>query len=81
MPARILPTAIKLLLLCLVVGMLLSVFGVTPGDLLNNFWGTVRETWRTILDFFRWGWAYVALGAIIVVPIWIIALVLGRIRR
>lgn len=81
MTARILPTLIKLFLLCLVVGLLLSVFGITPQNLLQNFWGTVKDTWRIILDFFRWGWHYVALGAIIVIPIWLIAVVLGRLKR
>ena len=81
MPARILPTIIKLVLLCLVVGLLLTFFDITPKDLLTNFWRTVRNIWQAGFDAAEWAWKYIALGAVVVLPIWLLTVILKRIRR
>lgn len=81
MPARILPTIIKLVLLCLVVGLLLTFFDITPKDLLTNFWRTLRDILQVGIDAAEWAWKYVALGAVVVLPIWLLTVVLKRFRR
>lgn len=81
MPARLLPTIIKLAVICLVVGLLLTFFDITPKDLLTNFWRTVRNIWQVGADAAEWAWKYVALGAVVVLPIWLLTVILKRIRR
>ena len=81
MPARLLPTIIKLIVLCLAVGLLLTFFDITPTDLLNNFWRTIRNIWQVGVDAAEWAWKYVALGAVVVLPIWLLTVVLKRFRR
>jgi|ADGO01.1.fsa_nt_gi uncharacterized membrane protein len=81
MPARLLPTVVKLLVLCLVVGLLLTFFDITPKDLLTNFWRTVRNIWQIAVDTAEWAWKYIALGAVVVLPIWLLAFLLKRFRR
>ena len=62
----------RLLVLSFFVGIMLWVFGIDPVNLWYNFGETVREVWENIGDFARWGIKYVALGAIVVLPLWII---------
>jgi hypothetical protein len=81
MPARILPTIVKLALLCLAVGLFLAFLDITPQDLLSNFWRTVRDIWHMGLDAAEWAWKYVALGAVVVLPIWLLTVLLRRFRR
>jgi hypothetical protein len=81
MPARLLPTVIKLVVLCLIVGLLLTFFDITPKDLWNNFWRTVRDIWRVAYDAAEWAWKYIALGAVVVLPIWALTVILKRLRR
>jgi hypothetical protein len=66
------PVLLRLLLLSFVVGIGLWIFGIDPMDLWRNFGETVRAVWENIGDFARWGIKYVALGAIVVLPLWII---------
>jgi hypothetical protein len=70
------PVLLRLLLLSFVVGLVLYIFGIEPMDLWYNFGETVRAVWENIGDFARWGVKYVALGAVVVVPLWIIFRVL-----
>lgn len=60
---------LKIALWCLIVGVVLSALGVTPGD----FWGSL---WRVANDIYRWGvstfgglWDYILIGAAVVVPL------------
>jgi len=63
---------VRLLILSLLVGFLLSVFGITP----RNFFYVIDDLIRTIYDFgfsaIDWIVDYIALGAMIVVPVWLI---------
>ena len=60
---------IRLVLLCLVVGLVLTALGVGPGE----FWQGVGDafTWagRELRALYEWGKDYVLIGAAIVVPI------------
>lgn len=66
------PVLIRLTLLSFVVGLALWIFGIDPMDLWYNFGETVRAVWENMGDFARWAVKYVALGAIVVLPLWII---------
>ena len=64
--------AIRLLLISLFVGFLLSVFGFDAADLVRGAVDTVREALRDGTGVFRQLLNYVLTGAAIVVPVWLI---------
>jgi hypothetical protein len=63
---------VRLALVCLLVGLLLSVFGITP----RNFFQTIDDLARRIYDLgfgaIEWLLDYMLLGAMLVIPIWLI---------
>ena len=66
------PVLLRLLLLSFVVGLALWIFGIDPIDLWRNFGETFRLAWENIGDFAQWAIKYAALGAVVVLPLWII---------
>ena len=69
---------VKLIFLSLLVGALMSFFGVTPVGLVNRVWGMIRSVvdlgFGSIREVGRW----LLYGAMIVVPIWLLLRLLGR---
>jgi len=65
------PTLVRLALLSLIVGLLLTVFGIHPADLWRDFLATVDRVWSLGFEFLHWSVRYLVLGAIIVVPVWL----------
>ena len=63
---------LRLILLCILVGVILHALGFDPGDILTSIQRMVRGVWDMGFDAVRWVWRYFLLGAIIVVPIWLI---------
>jgi hypothetical protein len=63
---------VRLALVCLLVGLLLSVFGITP----RNFFQTIDDLARRIYDLgfgaIEWLLDYMLLGAMLVIPVWLI---------
>lgn len=72
---------IRLLVLSLVVGIILSALGITP----QNFFFQINVLLRRIYDLgfgaFQSVLEYLVLGAMVVVPIWLIARLLKSTRR
>jgi hypothetical protein len=62
----------RLVLLCVLVGVILSALGFDPGNILGSIERMIRTVWDMGFDAVRWAWRYFLLGAIIVVPIWLI---------
>ena len=73
-------TVIKLALASLLVGWLLSVLGVTPQDLVARFSGLATGLWDTVRDFLGWAGAYMLLGALVVLPVWLVLYLWRRLR-
>lgn len=73
-------TVLKLLLACLVVGWLLSFLGVTPQDLMAKFSGLASGLWGSARDFFSWAGGYMLLGALVVLPVWLVLYLWARLR-
>ena len=61
---------VRLLLLSLVVGFLMSVFGVRPLDVVDGAINLFRDAMRDGFGVFRNIGAYILTGAVLVVPIW-----------
>ena len=65
-------TVIKLALICLGVGLILSFFDIDPVSLMRNFPQAIQSIFEVVADMIRWAVPYVLLGAVVVVPIWLI---------
>ena len=74
-------TIIKLLIASFLVGLVLSFLDIDPLRLFEHFWDTVHEVVARVASFIQWSARYVALGAIVVVPLWLIPILLRSIGR
>lgn len=72
MPRNIGGTLIKLFILSLIIGVALSVFDIKPENLLGAIGGTVESIFKVLVEALEWAVPYVLIGAIVVVPIWLI---------
>lgn len=64
--------AVRLILLSIVVGVILSALGLDPFNILRSIEHVVRAVWEMGWDAISWAWRYFLLGAAIVVPIWLL---------
>ncbi len=80
MPANIRDTVLKIVLFSFVIGLLLSFFDINPAQLLRNFGATAEQIFKIVADVIEWGVKYVLLGAVVVVPIWLIIFGFGKLR-
>lgn len=69
------PTAVlgRLILASILVGVILSALGLDPFDVVRSLQRLLHTLWNMGFDAFRWLWRYFLLGAVIVVPIWLIS--------
>ena len=67
-----LAVALRLLFLCLLVGIILSALGFDPGNIVGSIRRMFESIWNMGWDAVRWLWTYLLLGAIVVIPIWLI---------
>jgi len=74
-------TIVRLLLLCLLVGLVLAFFDITPHRLFNDTIGTIRELVAVITGITHWAAPYILLGAVVVVPVAIISYLARTARR
>ena len=62
----------RLILVSILVGVVLSALGLDPFDIVRSLERLVQSIWNMGFDAIRWIWRYLLLGAVIVVPIWLI---------
>jgi hypothetical protein len=72
---------LRLAVLSIVVGVLLSTLGITPDNLFYNIELLFRRIYDMGFGAVRWIVGYLVLGAMVVVPIWFIARLLGAFGR
>jgi len=63
---------VRLVLLSILVGVVLSALGFDPWNILPSIANFLRNIWDMGFDAVRWVWRYFLLGAIVVIPIWLI---------
>ncbi len=56
----------------MLVGVILSALGFDPGNIVESIRRMAQSVWDMGFDAVRWAWQYFLLGAIIVIPIWLI---------
>jgi hypothetical protein len=62
----------RLILVSILVGVVLSALGLDPFDIVRSIQRLIQSIWDMGFDAFRWLWRYFLLGAVIVIPIWLI---------
>ena len=62
----------KLILLSILIGVVLSALGLDPLNIFSSLKDLIRNVWNMGFDAVRWLWQYFLLGAVIVIPIWLI---------
>ena len=62
----------RLVLLSILIGVVLSAFGLDPFNIVESILRLVRRIWEMGFDAIAWVWRYFLLGAVIVIPIWLI---------
>lgn len=71
---------VRLLVLSFVVGFILNVLDLDPGTLLRGIGGTVESVFTTVANALRWAVPHILIGAIVVVPIWLVLYLLRHAR-
>jgi Family of unknown function (DUF6460) len=62
----------RLILLSILIGVILQVLGLDPWNIFDSLRRIVLRVWDMGFDALRWLWRYLLLGAVVVVPIWLI---------
>jgi hypothetical protein len=68
-PARLL---LRLVILSLVVGVVLAALGVEPYDIVTSALRFVDRIWSMGFDAVDRVWRYFLLGAVVVIPVWLV---------
>ena len=67
-----LAVVVRLILLSILVGVVLHASGLDPWNILDSIRRFILSIWNMGFDAVRWVWRYFLLGAVIVLPIWLI---------
>jgi hypothetical protein len=62
----------RLILLSILVGVILAAIGLDPWNIIDSVRRLIAHIWTMGFDAVRWIWRYFLLGAVIVVPIWLL---------
>jgi len=62
----------RLILVSVLVGVILSALGLDPFDIVRSVRRLIQTIWDMGFDAFNWLWRYFLLGAVIVIPIWLL---------
>jgi Family of unknown function (DUF6460) len=63
---------VRVVLLSIVVGVILQAAGLDPLNILHSIGKLAQQVWDMGFDAVRWVWRYFLLGAVLVVPIWLL---------
>ena len=78
--ASVRDTIVKLVLTSFLVSLLISFFYINPKELLANFGETLQDIFALAVRCIEWSVKYVLLGAVVVVPIWLILFLINKAR-
>ena len=73
-------TIVRLLLACLIVGLVLKFLHMDAVGLLRWMGNTIANLGDVFGDFFHWAVGPILVGAVVVIPIWVISLLMRRAR-
>ena len=75
-----LAVAFRLILLSILVGVVLSVVGLDPWNIVRSIRQLFQWLWDFGFDSINWLWRYFLLGAVIVIPVWLLSRIFGAPR-
>ena len=70
--------AIGALVLCLLVGLLLTHFGIAARSVLTDTWHTILAVGRLVGNLIEWAVPFTLLGAVVVVPLLLLGFLFRR---
>lgn len=72
--------ALRLILLSILVGVVLAAIGFDPYNIILSIQRLFRWVWDMGFDAINWMWRYFLLGAVIVIPVWLLSRLFGAPR-
>ena len=63
---------VRLILLSVLVGFVMVTFGLDPYNIIRSIQRLFETLWNIGFDAIHWLWRYFLLGAVIVIPVWLI---------
>lgn len=76
-----LAVVVRLILLSILVGVVLAAIGLDPWNIIHSIRQLIINIWNMGWDAVSWVWRYFLLGAVLVIPIWLITRVARAPRR
>ena len=73
--------AIRLILISVLVGVVLHAMGLDAWDIVASIRSLFQRIWNLGFDTINWVWRYFLLGAVVVVPIWLISRFMNAPKR
>lgn len=70
----------RLILLSILIGVVLAALGLDPRNIFESLRYLGQRVWDLGFDSVRWVWRYFILGAVIVIPVWLIVRVVNAPR-
>lgn len=71
----------QLIVVSTLVGVILAAVGFDPWNIIDSVRRLVAALWSIGFDGVHWLWRYFLLGAVVVVPVWLLTRLLGAPRR
>jgi hypothetical protein len=75
-----LSVAFRLVLLSVLVGVVLASIGFDPWNIVRSIRLLIERIWDLGFDAVNWLWRYFLLGAVVVIPIWLLSRLFGAPR-
>ena len=75
-----LAVAFRLILLSILVGVVLAAIGFDPYNIIRSIQLLFHRIWDLGFDIVNWLWRYFLLGAVIVIPVWLLSRMFGTPR-
>ncbi|GAB5501539.1 DUF6460 domain-containing protein [Pyruvatibacter sp.] len=63
---------LKIVIASVCIGLLLDLTGMSPESIWEDAFATIGDIWGLAIGWFAWAGKFLVMGAIIVVPIWIV---------
>jgi hypothetical protein len=73
--------AVRLILMSLLVGVVLAAIGFDPWNIIHSIRSLFLRVWELGFDAINGLWRYFLLGAVIVIPIWLLSRLFGAPRH
>jgi hypothetical protein len=73
-------TIVKLVVACFLVGLMLVWFDLKPQDVLIQGWRLVKSLVEWLMENLGSAMSYILLGAVVVLPVWLVFYLLRAVR-